>query len=90
MYNIRSMQDRLAQSLAKQRVLMWLLNFFGATALTLATVGLYGVLSFGVDTRDPVAFVVAIAIVLCVALAARLLPARSAASVDPMEALGQD
>jgi ABC-type antimicrobial peptide transport system permease subunit len=146
-YNIRSMEDRLAQSLAKQRVLMWLLNFFGATALTLATVGLYGVLSFavathtrelgirkalgaqrrdlyglvmrgaaavtavgvavgviaalwalraldsllfGVETRDPIAFAVAIAIVLCVALAASLLPARRAASVDPLVALKQD
>ena len=146
-YNIRSMEDRLAQSLAKQRVLMWLLNFLGATALTLATVGLYGVLSFavathtrelgirkalgaqrrdlyglvlraaaavtvvgvaagvvaalwalraldslvfGVNTRDPIAFAVAIAIVLGVALAASLLPARHAASVDPLVALKQD
>jgi len=146
-YNIRSMDDRLAQSLAKQRVLMWLLNFFGATALTLASVGLYGVLSFavathtrelgirkalgaqrrdlyelvmrgagmvtvigvvigvaaafwvlraldtlvfGIGTRDPVAFAVAIAVVLGVALAASLLPARHAASVDPMVALKQD
>jgi len=146
-YDIRTMQDRMAQSLAKQRVLMWLLNFFGATALTLATVGLYGVLSFavathtrelgirkalgaqrrdlyglvmrgagvvtvigvvlgvvialwamraldsvvfGVDTNDPVSFGVAILLVLGVALAASLLPARSAAAIDPMEALRQE
>ena len=50
-YNIRSMPDRLGHSLALQRVLMWLLNFFGGTALTLATVGLYGVLSFAVATH---------------------------------------
>jgi len=45
---------------------------------------------FGVNTRDPVAFAVAIAIVFCVALAASLLPARHAASVDPLVALKQD
>jgi len=143
-YDIRSMPDRLKQSLARQRVLMWLLNFFGGTALTLATVGLYGVLSFavathtreigirkalgaqhgdlyglvlkgaaivtglgvvvgvaaaiaasrsleslvyGVGTGDPLSFVAAIGIVLVVALAASLLPARRAARVDPMVAL---
>ena len=146
-YNIVSMTDRLAHSLAKQRVLMWLLNFFGGTALILATVGLYGVLSFavathtrelgirkalgaqradlyglvlrgagivtglgiglgvvaaiwalrvldnllfGVSRSDPVSYGIAIAVVLTVALAASLLPARRAAAVDPMVALKQD
>jgi len=143
-YDVRTMEDRLAQSLAKQRVLMWLLNFFGATALTLATVGLYGVLSFavathtrelgirkalgaqrrdlyglvlrsagavtlvgigsgalialwaasaldsvvfGIATHDPLAFAAAVLLVLAVAFAASLLPARKAASVDAMEAM---
>ncbi len=146
-YNVRSMEDRLAQALAKQRVLMWLLNFFGVTALTLATVGLYGVLSFavathtrelgvrkalgaerkdlyrlvmrgagtvtalgivvgvlaalgslralgsivyGVGTRDPVTFAVAVAVVVVAAFVAAAIPARHAASVDPMVALKQD
>ena len=145
--DIESMRGRFNQSLAQQRVLMWLLNFFGATALTLATVGLYGVLSFAVATQtrevgirkalgaqrrhlyalvlrgaamvtvtgiglgvlaafgaarmiesrvpgigadDPLSFAAAIAIVLTVALAASLLPARRAASIDPMVALKQD
>ncbi|MGD8815979.1 MAG: ABC transporter permease [Acidobacteriota bacterium] len=143
-YDVRTMEDRLAQSLAKQRVLMWLLNFFGATALTLATVGLYGVLSFavathtrelgirkalgaqrrdlyrlvlrsagtvtlvgigagalialwaasaldtvvfGIATHDPLAFAAAVLLVVAVAFAASLLPARKAASVDAMEAM---
>jgi len=47
-------------------------------------------LVFGVNTRDPIPFAVAIAIVFCVALAASLLPARHAASVDPLVALKQD
>lgn len=146
-YNIASMRSRFNESLAKQRVLMWLLNFLGATALILATVGLYGVLSFavethtrelgirkalgaqrsrlyelvlrgaavvtvtgvglgsiaafgtgrmiesavfGVETADPVTFGAAIALVVMVALAASLLPARRAASIDPMVALKQD
>jgi hypothetical protein len=146
-YDLVSMQQRLANSLAKQRVLMWMLNFFGLTALTLATVGLYGVLSFvvtthtrelgvrkalgaqhrdlyglvlrgaggvtaagvglgllvagwaaraldtviyGIDARDPLAFALAVLLVLGVSLAASLLPARSAAAVDPMVALKRD
>ena len=146
-YNVVSMSDRLAHSLAKQRVLMWLLNFFGGTALILATVGLYGVLSFavathtrelgirkalgaqradlyrlvlrgagivtalgvglgagaaiwalrvldnllfGVSRADPVSYGMAIVVVLTVALAASVLPARRAAAVDPMGALKHD
>ncbi len=146
-YNVRSMEERLGQALAKQRVLMWLLNFFGATALTLAVVGLYGVLSFavathtrelgirkalgaerkdlyrlvmrgagtvtalgigagvvaalwalraletivfGVGTRDPTAFAFAVIVVAGAALAASAIPARHAASIDPMVALKQD
>jgi len=152
-YDIHAMSDLVADSLARQRVLMWLLNLFSAIALTVATVGLYGVLSFtvaththeigirkalgarrvdlyrlvmggaavvtgvgiviglllmvlvvnfleglvyleglihGVSTTDPVSFLVGMAIVTVVALAASLLPARRAARVDPMVALKTD
>ncbi|NKB90483.1 MAG: FtsX-like permease family protein [Acidobacteria bacterium] len=52
--NIDSMRGRFRDSLAQQQVIMWLLNFFGVTAITLATVGLFGVLSFAVanQTRE--------------------------------------
>jgi ABC-type lipoprotein release transport system permease subunit len=53
-----------------------------------ATTTIYSVVN-GVLLR-PLRFIVAIAIVLGVALTASLLPAQSAASVDPMEALRQD
>jgi predicted permease len=50
-YDVRTMVDRVSDSLLRQRVLMTLLLLFSAIALTLATVGLYGVLSFTVATH---------------------------------------
>jgi predicted permease len=149
-YDIYTMTDLVGDSLARQRVMMWLLNLFSAIALTVATVGLYGVLSFtvaththeigirkalgarrsdlyrlvmggaavvtgaglvvglaltllavnfleglvsleglvhGISSTDPFSFVVGMAIVTAVAVAASLLPARRAAKVEPMVAL---
>jgi predicted permease len=53
-YGIRSMQDRLHDSLARQRFSSTMLGAFAAFALLLAAVGLYGVLSFLAtqSTRD--------------------------------------
>jgi putative ABC transport system permease protein len=42
---------------------------------------------FGVSTLDPLVLVVAAVLVLLLAMAASLLPARRAASIDPMQAL---
>jgi predicted permease len=50
-YDLRTMTDRLSDSLARERVLMALLLLFSGIALVLATVGLYGVLSFLVATH---------------------------------------
>jgi predicted permease len=53
-YDSRSMSERVSDSLARERVLMMLLLLFSGIAVTLATVGLYGVLSFTVaaHTRE--------------------------------------
>lgn len=53
-YGVRSMQDRLYESLARQRFASTMLGAFAVFALLLAAVGLYGVMSFLVtqSTRD--------------------------------------
>jgi ABC-type antimicrobial peptide transport system permease subunit len=50
-YDMRSMSDRVAQTWATQRLLSFLLSVFAGLALLLATVGLYGVLSYNAIRR---------------------------------------
>jgi predicted permease len=50
-YDARTMSERVSDSLARERVLMMLLLLFSAIAVTLATIGLYGVLSFTIATH---------------------------------------
>jgi ABC-type antimicrobial peptide transport system permease subunit len=46
---VRSMDDLLAQSIARQSFNMLLLTIFGAIALLLAAVGVYGIMSYSVE-----------------------------------------
>jgi putative ABC transport system permease protein len=50
-YNIRSMQDIRAESIAPERLNLTLLSIFAGIALVLALVGIYGVMSYSVTQR---------------------------------------
>ena len=50
-FDFEGLQDQIRQSLLAERLLATLSGFFGALAVVLATIGLYGVMSYTVAER---------------------------------------
>lgn len=102
-FAIRTMEEVLSRSVAQRRLSMLLLVIFAAVAVTLATVGIYGVMSYSMARRtheigirvalgarppDVLALVARQALTLvAVALVACWVPARSVLRMDPLAAL---
>jgi putative ABC transport system permease protein len=147
LYEVRTMEQLVSASLARQRFLLLLFGIFAGVALLLACIGIYGVLAYlttqrvpeigvrmalgasagevlwmvlrqslqmivsgvvagaagafvalrmlerstaGVQSMEPLTFILMIAILILAAFCASFVPARRASRLDPMKALRQE
>ena len=51
LFNVRSLRDVVSDSVARQRFTTWIVGVFALLALTIAAVGVYGVISYSVSGR---------------------------------------
>jgi predicted permease len=51
LYDIKTLENELSDSISRDRLITWLSTAFGALATLLAAIGLYGVISFSVTQR---------------------------------------
>ena len=51
LYHVVTLEDQIADSLSRDRLITWLSTAFGLLATVLATIGLYGVIAFSVAQR---------------------------------------
>ncbi len=87
LFDVKTESEQIDRLLFQERLVARLSGFFGLLALVLASVGLYGLLSYDVHADDPLTMIAVAAMLILVALAACILPARRAMRVDPMAAL---